>query len=48
MWFNFLISPSGKIPAHDPKSPTLQEGCPLQRMQAGGGSAHTSPGFVPV
>ena len=42
------ISPSGKIPAHDPKSPTPQEVCPPQRMEGGGGSADASPGFVQV
>ena len=40
--------PSGKIPAHDPKSPTPQEGCPPQRMEGGGGSADIRPSSVPV
>jgi len=48
MRFNFLIPPSGKIPAHDPKSLTPQEGCPFQRMRGGGGRTDTRPGFVPV
>ena len=42
------ISPSGKIPAHDPKSPVPKEGTPLQCMEGGGGSTDTRPGFVPV
>ena len=42
------ISPSGKIPAHDPKSPAPKEGSPLQCKEGGGGSTDTRPGFVPV
>jgi len=42
------ISPSGKVPVHDPKSPTAQDGSPIHRMEGGDGNADKSPGFVPV
>ena len=42
------ISPSGKIPAHDPKSPAPQERSPLQCMEGSSGSTDTRPSFVPV
>ena len=42
------ISPSGKIPPHDTKSPAPQERSPLQCMEGGSGSTDTRPGFVPV
>ena len=47
-YLQMSISSSGKIPAHDPKSPVPPEEYPPQRMEGGGGSADTRPGFVPV
>ena len=41
-------SPSGKVPVHDPKSPTPQDGSPLLRLEGGDGNADKSLGFVPV
>jgi len=42
------VPQSGKQPVHNPKSPTLPEGCPPPRKKGGSGSADRNPDFVPV